>query len=195
MSRGLRILILPAAVALVTACGARSTLEVDELGADPGGGGGVCDPTQSCDDLTRGTWRLHDADGVPYGYLFLFDATRECNGSATHFLLSLDLEDDGRRCSRNGDYVAEMSDDGLAGVATNLGGSTGELCGGTPFDETIAFALEPIACEPDRFRIRIEDDQAGAPYSFDGVARRCRCDIGWEQCVQALPEEPCGDAL
>ncbi len=174
-------------------CGARSSLDVTDTTEGGDGGGDTCEDVAMCADLTRGTLTLEAADGAALGTLFLFDATGSCNGSPQYMLLQLALEEDGRPCSRFGDYeVVEMGEGVLAGVATNLGGSVGPGCGGTPFDETVTFELRALPCEPDRFSVSVQDSEGlGSPYSLAATATRCRCDIGWEPCEASTPPDPC----
>jgi hypothetical protein len=197
--RGRRVLGLAGwllGVAPLWGCGARSSVDAEGVAGDASGDGGAasCDEQASCSDLTLGTLRLRGNDGTDFGHLFFFDATPTCGGASTHLLLSLALEEDGRPCSRNGDYLVEASSKGLLeGLADNLGGSTGELCGGTPFDETLSFEMIAVACEPDRFSITIESNDPTTPYNFDGVATRCRCGVPWVPCKEPLPDDPCGE--
>lgn len=171
---------------LLLHCGARTPLEGTATTTAPG----ACAPPQ-CSDNTRGTWRLESAQHEPLGYFYTFDGRGTCNGSSTNFLLMLGPSD--ASCSRNGDYtISEDTSSGLVGTADGMGGSFSEACGGAdPFPETLSFALLRMGCDPSVYRLTIHDSDPGSVYETTAVATRCRCDLAWEPCAEATPDDPC----
>ncbi|MEZ4220865.1 MAG: hypothetical protein R3B13_08045 [Polyangiaceae bacterium] len=172
---------------MASACGSRSGLNVDESSGDAGPDTACAGPV--CADNTRGTWRLETAQGQA-GYLFTFDGSAACNGAPTAFLLVLTAN--GQKCSRNGDYVIQANTaSSLRFFADSMGGSFSEACGGHPGGESIQIELERATCDAARYDLRVRDSRPDSPYTLSAVATRCRCDIGWEPCVQPLPDDPC----
>lgn len=182
--------------ALALGCGARSDLPSSESngGIDGAGGDeGICAGTPSCADNTRGTYRLVLADDTPVGHLFFFDGSNACGGSATQYQLVLELSDEnGRPCSRNSEIeVLTSTSDAFLAVATSHGGSFTPICGGDPWDEEVELELHRLPCEDSRYALSVRNSEAGSPFTLTATAVRCRCEIGWEPCVEPLPDDPC----
>lgn len=179
------------------ACGARSGLPSDgQTPVSPDGGEGgpaavdACVVAPLCADNTRGTWRLEDQDHRPAGYFFTFNGRPTCNTASTSFLLIVPGSE--RNCSRNGGYaLQENTATVFRGSADNLGGTYGGACGGEPTRETVRFELRRSSCDRARYDLVVHDSAPNSPYERSLTATRCRCDIGWEPCAQALPVDPC----
>jgi hypothetical protein len=170
---------------LATACGGRSDLNVGL-----GDAGTECSVSPICSDNTRGTWRLTTSSGGAVGYLFAFDGTGACNSTSDNFLLSL-MATTGE-CDRNGAYnVLENTAAALHFSADNLGGSFSPQCGGDPGTESMQLLLDRTSCDGVTYELAVHDSAPASPYDVTLVATRCRCDVGWEPCVQPLPAEPC----
>lgn len=143
----------------------------------------------SCSDNTRGTWRLETMSGERAGYLFTFDGSTSCNGTPDAYLLDLTVA--GGECDRNGDYViAENTPEVFHVSSDNLGGSFGGACG-DPASETEQIDLMRSACDAVSYRLVVSESTPGSPFDVTLAATRCRCDIGWDPCVDALPTDPC----
>ena len=128
-------------------------------------------------------------DEGPLGYMFLYDGTGACNGTPDAFSLFVGTTQSG--CSRNGDYVIQtQTSSTLRGSCDNLGGSTAMTCG-DPSVESVQFTLARSGCDPGSYDLVVQDSRPQSPFNFSAVATRCRCDIGWAPCEQALPADPC----
>ena len=87
----------------------------------------------------------------------------------------------------NGDYVIQtQTSSTLRGSCDNLGGSTA-MTRGIPSVLSVQFTLARSGCDPGSYDLVVQDSRPQSPFNFSAVATRCRCDIGWAPCEQALP--------
>ena len=155
---------------------------------DAGGVEVGCAVAPMCSDNIRGTWRLATGN-EPAGYFFTFDGSTSCNGSPDAFLL--DLTTAGGECDRNGDCtITEDTRASFDFSSDNLGGSFTGVCG-DPSSESMQVDLARSGCDAVTYQLVVHDSAPSSVFDLALVATRCRCDIGWDPCVDPLPADPC----
>lgn len=94
-------------------------------------------------------------------------------------------------CDRNGDCtITEDTRASFDFSSDNLGGSFTGVCG-DPSSESMQVDLARSGCDAVTYQLVVHDSAPSSVFDLALVATRCRCDIGWDPCVDPLPADPC----